>query len=170
MAMTLFAISEDMLALDAILDASDGEISDDAAAALDAWFAELGTARDAKLDGYCALIREFDARAAARDDEARRLDALAAVDARKSARLQKRLHEFFALHDLRKVETPRFSLSLVANGGKQALEVFGEVPPAFIRSRTVESVDNDKIRAALDAGESLPFATLKPRSFSLRIK
>ena len=167
---TLYSISEDLLALDAILDASDGEISDEAASALDAWFAELGTARDMKIDGCCALIRELDARAVFRHSEARRLDTIAEADARKSAALQKRLREFFALHDLKKLDTPRFSLSLVTHGGKQALEVFGEVPPAFMRSRTVESIDTDKVRAAIESGASLPFATLKPRGFSLRIK
>lgn len=167
---TLYSISEDLFTLDAILDASDGEISDEAASALDAWFAELGAARDTKIDGYCALIRELETRADGRDMEAHRLAARAATDRAKAMHLQGRLREFFTLHDLRKVETPRFSLSLVANGGKQALEVFGEVPPAFMRSRTVESIDNDKVRAAIESGASLPFATLKPRGFSLRIK
>ena len=167
---TLYSISEDLLALDAILDASDGEISDEAASALDAWFAELGTARDMKIDGYCALIREMEARATARYEEARRLKALADADAKKGERLEGRLREFFALHDLKKLDTPRFSLSLVTNGGKQALEVFGEVPVAFMRSRTVESVDTDKVRAAIESGTSLPFATLKPRGQSLRIR
>ena len=75
----LFDIGDDLLALEELLSDAGGEIGDDEAGqALERWFDELGEERDAKIDGYCALIREFEARAEILENEAERMLALAA--------------------------------------------------------------------------------------------
>ena len=55
---TLLEISDDLLAFRQLLEdageAGDGELTPEAAQALEAWFGELSTNRDAKLDAYCA--------------------------------------------------------------------------------------------------------------------
>ena len=67
---TLLAIADDLVAFRQLLEEAaaddDGELTPEADAALESWFAELGHQRDAKLDAYCALIREWTLRAAAR--------------------------------------------------------------------------------------------------------
>jgi hypothetical protein len=78
---TLFTISADLLALADLLAETGGDITEaDADAAITAWFAELGTDRDTKIDHYCALIRELEARQEIRTQEARRLMARAQTD------------------------------------------------------------------------------------------
>ena len=54
--MTLFEISNELAAIEELLTENDGEITSDAAGeALEAWFDELGEARDAKIDDYHRL-------------------------------------------------------------------------------------------------------------------
>lgn len=170
---SLYAISEDLLALDSILDETDGEITEAAAAALDHWFMELGDKRDAKVDGYVAVIRTYEARAQNKRDEAARLEQRADVDDNKAKRLKERLRDFLVLHDLKKLETSRFTVSVQANGGKRALTMTAgvdDLPLEFVKTVTTSSPDTDAIRAALESGAALPFASLKDRGVSLRIK
>lgn len=170
---TLYEISGDLTALAALLEESGGDVSEiDAEAAIDTWLNELGAARDVKLDGYAALIREYEARAEARKLEAHRLTESAKSEANKAARLKERLKQFFALHGLKTLETRRFRLTLANNGGKLPVRVLAEnqgaIPDEFCRFK--REVDLESIRAALEAGESLEFAEFGERGQSLRIK
>lgn len=115
---TLFQISDDLFALEAILAEVGGEITDDeAGAALEKFFDELGAERDAKIDNYCALIRELEARAEAREAEAKRLTALAGSDANSAKRLKNRLLVFFEIQEISKLDTARFRVAVQKNGG-----------------------------------------------------
>lgn len=170
---SLYAISEDLLALDAILDDSDGEITEAAASALEQWFAELGDKRDAKVDGYVAVIRTYEARAQNKRDEASRLEKRADIDENKAKRLRERLRDFLVLHDLKKIETSRFTVSVQLSGGVRAMSKLppvDDLPLEFVKTVTTSSPDTDALRAALDAGRELSFAHLQPRKLSLRIK
>lgn len=169
---TLFAISDDLLALDALLEELGGDVTEETtAAAIDDWLGTLGAERDQKLDNYAALIREIEARAEARKTEAHRLAELVRIDTNRAAVLKARLKNFFIVHDLKPIETARFKLSLVNNGGVLPLVVdlpADDLPEAFQRVKL--EVDNDAIRSALDEGEVLPFARYGERGKSLRIK
>jgi hypothetical protein len=71
---TLFEISTDLLALYDRIEELGGDVTaPDVEQAIDAWFERLSHERDEKLDNYAALIRELEARAQARRDEAKRL-------------------------------------------------------------------------------------------------
>jgi hypothetical protein len=60
---TLFQISDDLHALAELLDESEGVIDNDLAdAAVDQFLAELGAETDRKVDNYCALIKELEAK------------------------------------------------------------------------------------------------------------
>lgn len=88
---SLFLISSDLDALEALLYDLGGEITDEAAEkAIDAWLGELGAERDAKVDNYCGLRQEFLARAEARQREADRLHELARVEINAAERLKAR--------------------------------------------------------------------------------
>jgi len=121
---TLFEISDDLLALADLLDEVGGEVTeDDAGRALEAWFDSLGSERDKKLDGYCALIQQYEAIAEAREIEAKRIMALAGTDANTAKRLKARLKNFFEIQKIGKLETPRFKVGVQKNGGKSPLIV-----------------------------------------------
>lgn len=70
--------------------------------------------------------------------------------------------------DMCKLKTIKHTFSVCNAGGKQSLEITGEVPPAFCEVKL--EPDTDKIRKALESGEELDFAQLKPRAKTLKIK
>jgi Siphovirus Gp157 len=168
---SLFSISEDLERLNELLD----EIGDDTQQQelLSEWLQQLGTERDRKLDGYAALISEMQARAEARKSEAQRLMELAKADERRAQLLKERLKWFFESQQLKTIETTRYRLSLAKNGGKAPLILRSDLSPHQLpeRFRTTSIEPNtNAIRAALEAGENLDFASLGDRGTSLRIK
>lgn len=173
---TLFQISNDLLALEAILAEVGGEITDDdAGAALEKFFDELGAERDAKIDNYCALIRELEARAEAREAEAKRLTALAGSDANNAKRLKNRLKAFFEIQEISKLDTARFRVAVQKNGGALPLVIPAEwdddpaaAPEAFQRRTIV--LDREAIREAIRNDEETHGASLGERGTHLRIR
>lgn len=170
---TLYQISTDIRALEELLIESGGDISEpQTEAAIEAFFAELGQARDEKVDNIAALVREWEARAKARREEAARMAQLARVDENAALRLKTRLAEFFEAHDLKRLDTPRFRVSLANNGGKAPLVFDADFDAARIESafQAIEiQADKDAIRGALEGGMTIQGVTLGERGRSLRI-
>lgn len=173
---TLFEIGAEIRALHDLLTECGGELSDaEAETAIDEWLAEADDALEKKVDGYCGLIREFEARSEARAIEAKRLMALAGADGNQAERLRARLKAFFEICGIRKLETPRFRMSIQANGGAVALIV----PPAWERDpteapeafqRRVIELDRNAIREAIRNDEETHGACLGERGSHLRIR
>lgn len=183
MSQTLLELADDLRAIDEMWDerGGDGELlhGDDAVVAqLDAWLQDTACAVNIKLDSYAALIRECEARAQMRREEAQRMSELARMDTAKATRLKERLKLFFEMRELSKVETPRFRVSLVANGGKLPLVldestdwkgIYNNFPMVGLVEVSYEP-DKNEIRGALEDGELLPFARLGERGQSIRIR
>jgi hypothetical protein len=171
---TLYEIHADLCALAELLAEVGGEVSEaDAEAAVDAWLSETQEATAEKLDRYAALIRELEARGAARKGEAGRMAALADADAAAVKRLKDRLCWFLQAHGLERVETARFRLTLASNGGKAPLLLHTapeHLPEPWRETVTSYRARTDEIRAALEAGTPLEFATLGERGRHLRIR
>ena len=172
MSATLYEISADLSALEELLTEVGGELPDgEAEAAIDAWLEETGTATKEKVDRYCGLIRELEARRDARMEEAKRLQQRATTDWNAILRLKARLLAFFEVHQLKTLETPRFRVTAAQNGGVAPLTITApleEIPDEFIEF--VRKPMNPMIRELLEAGERLPFAELGERGKSIRIK
>lgn len=66
------------------------------------------------------------------------------------------------------IVTDLHRITLQKVGGKQKMEITGEVPDNF--KRIVYEDDKDKIREALEKGEELSFAHLAPRAETARIR
>ena len=170
---TIYDISEDMAALDALLAETGGEITPEAEAAFAAFESELAANLHAKTDAYCALIAEIDARAAARKAEAKRLADRAKTDDRTADALRERLRWVWETRRLGKVETDRFTVSLAKVGGKPPLDIrvgVEDLPSWAVKTETIASADKDAIRARLEAGEALPFAYLLERGTRISIR
>lgn len=168
---SLFSISSDLEKLNDLL----SECGDDAEQQelINQWFEQLGEERDTKLDSYAALIREMGARSTARNAEAKRLLELATADENRMELLKGRLKIFFETHNLKTVDTARYRLSLVKNGGKAPLILKDGVSPTDLPEQFQKvSIDPNTaaIREALERGEKLDFAQLGERSTSIRIK
>ena len=168
---TLLDISDDIRAIDALLDEVEGDISDPKVAeAIDAWMAEAETNMRTKVDNYAAFITELLGRAKVREEEAKRMAARARVDKAAAASLKGRLLFFFETHGLKKLETDRYKVGVANNGGKQPVQVdlLPELLPKDLQRVTV-AADTDEIRAKLAAGEKVEGCYLVPRGTHLRI-
>lgn len=126
---TLDLIDEDLGALEAILTELGGDITEEEAeAAVDAWFEELGAARDAKLNGYARRIQVLEGNAAAKKAEEQRLAQQRKRDEESAGWLKRRLLGFVQRRgvpikgkDTRQIVTPLYTFTETKNGGKQAI-------------------------------------------------
>lgn len=172
---TLLEISDDLRSLDQLIGeiASEGGDITQVEDTLNQWFGELGAQRDQKIDNYCALIAEMQLRSAARKEESERLMKRVKVDENSASFLKAKLKSFFEEHNIQKIETDRYRVSIAKNGGATPIEYTEPVEraPQEYQRRKVETLyDTDKVRAALDAGKVLPFAKLGERGTRLAIK
>lgn len=168
---TLFELTGDALALHDLLTETGGDITEPSVAqAIDAWMKELDKGLHTKVDGYCILVRELEARAEARKAEAERLAKRAQVDENAARALKERLKVAFQMIGVEKIETDNFNVRVQKNGGKAPLEVT-VAPEALPERFTVveRKVNNEAVRAALEAGEKVEGCRLLDRGVSLRI-
>jgi len=170
--MRLFQITDDLAALDDLLAECGGDITNpDVAATVDAWLAELDQNLSGKVDNYAALITEIRNRAETRKAEAERLANRARIDENAADWLATVLKAALEGRGVKKLETDRYTVSIVGNGGKQPLLLAeADVPPDWMRTVTKVEPDRERIRASLEAGEALPFATLGDRGRRLSIR
>jgi len=168
---SLWAIADDLSTLDDLVEEAEGDITE-CEETIDEWFARLGEEATSKLDGYAAFIKELEARSEARKEEADRLAKRARIDAALADWLKTRMKEFFILRGWKKVDTMRYRLSLVANGGKAPLVVDlppEKIPPEYRKEKVVVSADNDKIRQELETGGTLEWARIGAKGSHVRI-
>lgn len=170
MSTTLLNLSDEIAKLDDLLAAADNAEDKEVQEAL-ARLLDLTSQRESKINGYCGLIREMELRAEARKAEAKRLmeasDRAAALADNLKARL------LFALKsmDIKKIETPLYTVTRANNGGKLPMVVDEEnVPLEYQELVQSTKVNKDKIRADLEAGKVLTFAKLGERGERLSIK
>ncbi|HEY7770478.1 siphovirus Gp157 family protein [Longimicrobium sp.] len=171
---TLYEIDADESALAELLFDVGGDVSDeDVAAAVDAWMAELGDARAVKLDGYGKVIGELEARAAAKTAEADRLRNRAAAELNRVKQLKERLLAYMRERGHKAIGGNLFRFAVCANGGKTPLVLHvptEELPEQFREALTTYRPKSDDIRAALESGADLSFATLGDRGYHLRVR
>lgn len=173
---TLFEISTDLLALEEVLTDTEGEITDDAAGqALLEWFDQLTSDRDIKIDNYCLLMAELEARADVRAAEAARLSRLVAIDRNAADRLKRALKAFLERHGLTKLDTPLHKLTIAKNGGKAPLIIPDSwrddavnAPEAY--HRAIIKLDTEAIRVDLEAGQEIAGCAIGERGTNLRIR
>jgi hypothetical protein len=169
---TLFEIGEDAAALDSYLESLGGDISDaETAEIIDDWLRSNTAALEGKVDGYCALIREYSARANVRIDEVKRLRALIDADDSRARQLKERLLRFFEERGIERVETKRFRVSPQTNGGALPLIVDEGVDASALSDEFQRiELDENAVRKVLDLGVALPFARYGDRGRHLRIR
>jgi hypothetical protein len=168
---TLYEIGQEAAALDALLNEMGGDISDDETAdIIDEWLRGNESALQTKVDGYCALIREYSARANARKEEMKRLRALVESDENRAKRMKERLLRFFEDRDIQKLETSRFRVSAHSNGGLPPLIINEDTNPHEISDQFQRvEIDENAVREALNLGVELDFACYGARGTHLRI-
>lgn len=173
--MNLYQISEEVSRLSDLLQRdADGEATAEDREALAAYVEGMKTLAEEKADGYAKAIREHQAMAKARREEAMRLRDLADAEDARADRLSR-----FVCDAMRKMGMDRmhgmvFKLRVQQNGGKQPIDVFAatdEIPPQWQDVTMTVKPDKEKLRAALEAGdaEAAKYACLMERGYGLRI-
>lgn len=169
---SLYELTQEMKELDDLLAAADDPndplIFDAIQRAL-----ALQDERERKVDAYCCLIAELAARAAARKAEAQRLAESAAATEAKIKSLKGRLMDSMKTLDIKRIETDRFTVTVANNGGLVPLIVEEGIDPKTLPEplqKIIVTVNNEAVRAELEAGKSLAFAKLGERGQHLRIK
>lgn len=119
-----------------------------------------------KADGYAKVIKELLGNADVCKQEKIRLEARQKAFENRAKFLKQRLYENMKEMNKLKFKTDLFSFNIQANGGQQKLTVDGQVPDEYCK--LVE--DTDKIRKALEEGQTLEFAHLEPRGEGVRIR
>ena len=172
---TLYAIGEDLLALDALLEERDGDITDpDVAAAIDAWAAELTANLAVKLDSCVGYIRTLEMEEAAAKAEAEQWQHKAASRAKRRDLFKARVKSILEATGQTKVTTATGRVVAVqANGGNPPVIYADPLDPAKVPDEYCivrRTIDNAAVLAALKEGETLPFAHLGERGSHLRIR
>ncbi|CAN5416973.1 hypothetical protein BH11PLA2_BH11PLA2_32360 [soil metagenome] len=176
--LTLFDIGNDLRAYDDLVDETGGEITSvEAEQALDAFISELHQNQGAKLDGYGNLIRREESYAAAARATAEQFLAKEKTYLNRAKWLKARLLAFLLFTKQKKATSDGgWQFTVVTNGGSVPVKLEEGITPEdprvwrFVRSVTTESIDTAAVRAALEAGEVIPWATLAERGSHLRIK
>jgi len=166
---TLLEITDNMVVLDDLIQECGGNMEDpQIEEAISTWISEMQDDLDNKVDNYAAFITELKARSATRKAEADRLAARARTDSSTAAFLGNRLKIALTELGIKKLETDRYRVTVAGNGGKQPLDIHGEVPHEFSVVRL--EPNKNKIREALENGKELDFAILQDRGNRLSIK
>ena len=175
---TLYEISSELLAFAEAMAEAGGEIPAELEDQLTAWLEDTTQARNEKFDAYAGLWKTISARAEVRKAEAQRLVALAKVDANTAERLKTRLGSFFKLHNLETVQTDKFRLSYVNDGGALPVilsEKYANNPELLPDALKKIKVEPDMKAIAeeikkLEEGQESEFGKFGERGKSLRIK
>lgn len=173
---TLWELSEDMRALEALLEEQDEGTLDDADV-IARWLEELDGAIADKADRVLCVIQTIEARAGLRRREVQRLSERARIDESKASRLRERLKDLLVAAGHTSLEVTHGRITVRSNPAQP--DVDGIDPmllPEQYRKHVPErwGVDTAALGRALRAGERVMAGerevTLRPASTSLVIK
>ena len=135
---TLMEISAEFMRLHDMIVESEGELYEEAMAEIQLLLNKCDGKLNDKLDNYCALIRELEARAQIRTDEADRIRKRATMDRKASENLKRYLATGLEAMEMKSVDTPRFKITLGGTGGKQKLLLKeDQIPDKFWKDKAV---------------------------------
>lgn len=160
---SLYDLTNDYLTLMEYADSTD---PDDEQVFLDTLDGLMG-AVEAKADSYAAVISHMEAHEDLLQKEIDRLTAKKTAITNNKKRMKDSLQAAMIAMDQKTIKTDLHTFRVQKNGGKQQLDIFGDVPDKF--QKVVYEPDKDLIRKTLENGEELEFAVLKERGEHLVI-
>ena len=172
--MNLYRISEEVSRLCDMLEQEPMDGSEERREAIALVVDGLREHANDSADRYATAIREMQATAKCRREEAARLRDLADAADNRADRLSRFLVECMDRIGVPRLEGQLFTLRVQRNGGSQPVDVLvapEELPDRFREVTVTVRPDKDAIRKALEAGdeEARKVACLMERGRSLRI-
>ncbi|MBQ6148939.1 MAG: siphovirus Gp157 family protein [Oscillospiraceae bacterium] len=165
---SLYELTNDLQALlDFGFTEEDEEVFNDT---LDGILAGIGD----KADGYCAVIDRFNGNIDMIKAEEERLKVRREIIEKRVQTMKNALKEVLEIMEENGTEKPEIktalhTIKLAKNGGVQPMEVNEDKVPDNFKKVILET-DKNKIRMALEKGEKLDFAELKPRGRHVTIR
>lgn len=160
-------LNDHILQLMQYLGAAEAELTPKAEAELERLEANLNV----KVDDYVGFIRQIDLYAKDCADESFRLSERRDMWKRKSAYLRQRLLEALQRLGADKLATARNTVSVCTNAqAPLTIKEGATIPDTFIKVERHERPDLEAIRAHLEAGNVLSFASIGPKGKHVRIK
>lgn len=161
---TLYSLTDDLRQLIDLAPSIDPE---DAQCFLDTLEGVLG-ARDDKLDGYAAVIDTLKSQVELLDHEEVRIANRKKAVKNRIKLMKERMLESMQTTNQTKIQTDLHTFAIQKNGGKAPLIITGTVPDDFIKMEP--KTDTEKIRTALENGETFDWAHLEERGVHLAIR
>lgn len=162
---SLLRISDDIRRVDRMIEDAGGEITPE----IDAELTRLESSLATKAGDYAHLIREMERRAQARRSESKWLAEQAENEERLAENLSLRLLGVMKRHNIDQLRAEPYTLSIARNGGKLPMTIEDrDVPDEW--KMVVMQPDKERIRQALEAGTTVPGASLGTRGEHLRIR
>jgi|SRR5688572_25696464 len=168
---TLFSLTEDLKALDALLTENAGELTPEVLALM----AEYQDRFETKADAVAWYAKTLEAELSVATEHAAHFETKRPVARRKVEAWKSYVLSCMTNLGAREIKGRAYTLSVQANGGEQPLEIFEPYKsdpsqlPEMLR-REVVTPDTKVIRSALAQGVFLDVATLLPRGFHVRIR
>lgn len=124
---------------------------------------------DLKADDYAAVIMLLNGKAETIDKEIERLSRIKLAIDNNVKRMKQILQWSMEQTGRTEIKTALHTFRIQKNGGKAPLLINEpEVPDSY--KKIILEIDREKIRAALEDGEQLPFAQIGERGSHLRVK
>ena len=162
---TLYSLSDEYVQLMDLAISTDPEDEQAFADTLEGLTAVINT----KMDDYAVVMTHLKGRSDLIQTEIDRLKAMQQTIDNHEKRMKAALLSVMTEKlNQRKITTDFHTFTVCNNGGKQPMEITGDVPDNY--KRVVYETDTEKIRKELEAGATLPFAHLEERGEYLRIK
>lgn len=153
---------------------NEGEVSDDLINIESITFEEL----QSKVDGYALLIQSLKAESETLESQIKDYervlikplkDKMESTESRKK-RILERVNSLMTFYNYKELDGSNYQLKVVGNGGKQKMVITDskDVEQDYIKN--VPTIDNEKIRKALEEGTKLSFAYLEERGTRVDVK
>lgn len=123
---------------------------------------------EVKASGYVAVLQQMEMEQQKAEELAKAFKAKADIRKNSIKRLKDAMKWAMLEMKTDKIDAGDFTIKLQKNGGKQPLQIIGEVPDNF--KRIIYEDDTELIRKHLEDGEKLDFAYLEERGSHVVIK
>lgn len=123
---------------------------------------------EVKASGYVAVLQQMEMEQQKAEELAKAFKAKADIRKNSIKRLKDAMKWAMLEMKTDKIDAGDFTIKLQKNGGKQPLQIIGEVPDNF--KRIIYEDDKELIRKHLEDGEKLDFAYLEERGSHVVIK
>ena len=123
---------------------------------------------EVKASGYVAVLQQMEMEQQKAEEIAKAFKAKADIRKNSIKRLKDAMKWAMLEMKTDKIDAGDFTIKLQKNGGKQPLQIIGEVPDNF--KRIIYEDDTELIRKHLEDGEKLDFAYLEERGSHVVIK